>query len=100
MNEMKKAMTDLGLTYEQAAHGIQSVKMNELNSPFGHAEKSKFEPKHIRTGIDLSKAEQMGLASLLIDKGVFTREEYGEYMRLAANTELAREEDKYGAKFR
>lgn len=34
------------------------------------------EPKHLRVGIDLSKSDQGALATLLIEKGVFTLEEY------------------------
>lgn len=97
---MKDNMIDLGLTYEEAAHGIQSVKAAELFGSFGDEAKKKFDPKHMRVGVDLSKSDTMGLASLLIDKGVFTLEEYTEYMRLAANQELAMEEEKHGVSFR
>jgi hypothetical protein len=38
-------------------------------------------------------ADACGLAKLLMDKGVFTEAEYIEYMRLAANEELARYTD-------
>lgn len=98
--EAKNAMVDLGLSYAEAAHGVQSVKASELAGIGGIEGQSKFEPKHMRVGIDLSKSDQMGLASLLMDKGVFTMEEYQEYMRLAANDELAREQNKYGTTFR
>lgn len=82
---------DLGLTYEEAAHGVQSVIAHEmglaaaLNSRHGATE-----PKHLRVGVDMRAADAAGLARLLIDKGLFTLEEYIEYMRLAANEELAR----------
>lgn len=87
MNELLK---DLGLSYEQAAHGVQTgvAYRDEVD---GYA-------KHLRTGIDISKAEQFGLACLLIDKGVFTSEEYAEYMRLALNTEVDRLEKEYKEK--
>lgn len=96
----KDELIDLGLSYDEAAHGIQSVKAAELGGGLGRGATSKFEPKHMRTGVDLSKSDQMGLAALLIDKGVFTLEEYSEYMRLAVNDELAREEKSYGVSFR
>jgi hypothetical protein len=55
----------------------------------------------MRTSIELSRADQGGLALLLIAKGVFTAEEYAEAMRLAANTELAmREAEHPGSTFR
>lgn len=106
MTTMKEQMQswDIGLTYEQAAHGIQSVKAHELAAAPDTVQaadaKKKYETKHMRVGIDLSKSDQMGLASLLIDKGVFTLEEYDEYMRLAANQELRSEEIHYGITFR
>ena len=50
-------------------------------------------PKHLRVGVDMTKSDALGLACLLIDKGVFTEAEYIEYMRLAANQELAMRED-------
>lgn len=96
----KDELRDLGLNYTDAAHGIQSVKAAELNGSFGPDAQSKFEPKHMRTGVDLSKSDQMGLVCLLIDKGVFTEDEYTEYMRLAANDELAREQIAHGVTFR
>lgn len=88
---------DLGLSYADAAHGVQSAIAYRmvLQGPQGDAS-----PKHLRVGIDLSKAEQAGLARLLIDKGVFTLAEYEEYMRLAVNEELARENEALGATFR
>lgn len=43
----------------------------------------------------------MALASLLIEKGFITEEEYVERMRLALNDELAGRQDKYpGVTFR
>jgi hypothetical protein len=85
MSEFK----DLGLSYEEAAHGVQtaiafSIEMGGKST----------EPKHMRTGIDISKAEQAGIAHLLISKGIFTIDEYMETMRLAANTELFMHEKK------
>jgi hypothetical protein len=59
------------------------------------------EPKHMRGGVDMTKADIGGLAMLLIVKGVFTADEYAEALRLAANTELAmREAEHPGIRFR
>lgn len=81
-------MRDLGLSYEAAAHGVQTAIAYDM----GQGRKAT-EPKHMRTGIDLSKAEQAGLAKLLIDKGLFTIEEYVEAMRIAVNEEVALREE-------
>jgi hypothetical protein len=89
---MKKIeMKDLGLPYEAAVQGVQSAIAHDMANG-GRAS----EPKHLRVGVDMSKSDQFGLVMLLIDKGVFTGVEYMEYMRLAANNELAMREDEIG----
>jgi len=35
-------------------------------------------PKHLRVGINLLRSDQAAIAELLMEKGVFTREEYYE----------------------
>ena len=87
MANYKKA--DLGLSYMEAAHGVQTaVAWHQQKYP-GFAT-----PKHMRVGIYTLKAEQCGLAELLIEKGVFTQDEYLEAIRVAMNSELAwREEE-------
>lgn len=82
---MNDKIKDLGLSYEAAAHGVQTG-VSHRDGVDGYA-------KHLRTGIDLSKADMFGLACLLIDKGIITDEEYCEYMRLGVNTELANMEE-------
>jgi len=86
-------LRDLGLTYEEALHGIQTaVKYAMEADPNYHGS----EPKHLRVGIDSQKAEMLGLVMLLMSKGIITNDEYIEAMRLAANQELAVREDEYG----
>lgn len=77
---------DLGLSYEEALHGVQT------SIAFGFFERA-MEPKHMRVGVDMSKSDALGLVSLLIDKGIFTGDEYVEYIRLAANVEVAQREE-------
>lgn len=84
------AESDLGLSYEQATHGVQT------SLAFGFFDRS-MEPKHIRTGVDMSKSDMLGLVCLLIDKGLFTSEEYIEYTRLAANNEVRMREKEASA---
>lgn len=43
--------------------------------------------KHMRVGIDMSKADAAGLATLLIDKGVFTMAEYLDAIAHSAEIE-------------
>ena len=93
---MTRKMRDLGLNYMQALHGVQSAIAHAMSDP----EYGATDPKHMRVGIDASKAEQAGLAMLLINKGIITIEEYEEAMRLAVNEELAMHEAEYGGKIK
>lgn len=66
--------------YEYAAHRIQTA----IAAMPDHRNQT---PKHLRTGIDLSKSDMGGLARLLIAKGVFTEEEYLTAIADAAEAE-------------
>lgn len=83
---------DQGLTYQQAAHGVQSAVSFDMSQsgvdPNAHQASRML--KHLRVGVDMRAADAGALALLLIEKGVFTREEYEEALRLGANEELAR----------
>lgn len=79
------SLQDLGLTYEQALHGIQTAikyVMENVDSKF-------VQPKHLRVGIDSAHVTDLAITSLLIKKGIITKEEYIEEVRLAMNHELA-----------
>lgn len=55
--------------YHAAAHGMQTgVEFSK--------DKTDQEPKHLRVGINCAMSDQGGLVTLLIEKGVFTRDEY------------------------
>lgn len=88
---------DLGLTYEEALHGVQTAVRyeHERNAPgYDHA-------KHLRVGVNSAHVADAALASLLIARGVFTLEEYVEAQRLAMNEELALYEERHApASFR
>jgi len=71
--------------YNAAAHAVQSGIAVLL-----HRDPTLAEPKHVRVGIDTAKAEQGGLARLLIHKGIFTEVEYFEAMAEAMEQEKAR----------
>lgn len=87
-------MRDLGLTYEQALHGIQSAirfRMSQEGFPESLVASML---KHLRVGVDARASDALGLVELLIKKGVFTGEEYIEHARLALNEELILHEEK------
>lgn len=70
--------------YDAAGHRIQTaIAMLMGRDP----DYRPVQPKHLRTGLDLSKSDLAGLARLLIAKGVFTEAEY-----IAAITASAVEE--------
>jgi hypothetical protein len=48
--------------------------------------------KHLRVGIDMRASDAGALAELLMSKGIITRKEYLDSLRLAANEELDRYE--------
>lgn len=58
--------------YLAAGHRVQSATAYLMNHSKSH------EPKHLRTGINILFASQAGLAKLLIEKGVFTQDEYDQ----------------------
>jgi len=69
--------------YVKAAHVVQAAIGFNPN-------KTALEPKHMRTGIDMSKADMEGLVTLLIEKGVFTSEEYVAALEASAEREAER----------
>lgn len=84
---------DLGLSYDEAGHGVQSAirfEMSQRGFLEDDIDKVTAMLKHLRVGLDLRAADHSALAQLMIDKGIFTEQEYLEAMRLAANEELAR----------
>ncbi len=72
--------------YDAACHAIQSgVKFEHemLRSDDGS-------PKHLRVGVNLAQVSVAALAGLLIDRGLFTMDEYEAAMALAAEQEVER----------
>jgi hypothetical protein len=82
MSEQDKAR------YMAAAHAVQSGVAMEQN--FSDASS----PKHLRTGLDLRAADIAALATLLMQKGVFTLDEYEKALADAAEEEKARYEER------
>jgi hypothetical protein len=70
--------------YETASHRIQTAIAFLMGRDSTY---TATEPKQMRVGIDLSKSDMGGLATLLIEKGVFTQEEYIEAITKFAEQE-------------
>ena len=83
---------DMG-RYLDAGHAVQSgVAMeHELGGTDGS-------PKHLRTGINMALVGQAAIARLLIDRGIFTEDEYLEALADEAEREVARYEARLSAK--
>lgn len=87
--------------YAAALHAVQSgikwtMDLDALDRAAGRKpayEEDATSPKHLRVGIDSLKAEQGGLVRLLVDRGVFTMEEYVAAMVEAMETEQKLHED-------
>jgi len=100
--ELKKFLSDATIEekeqlYTNLLHAMQSgVKYaNEPN------ESEEVKPKHLRVGINAAMSDHAALVELLVDKGVFTKEEYLDkiirYMKLEVNmyeTELSQKYNK------
>jgi hypothetical protein len=87
---------DLGLSYRDALHGVQSAISYEMEMGIGRAT----HPKHLRVGVDSAMISDAAVVRLLIEKGVFTEEEFEESLRLQANYELDSYQQKYKVAFR
>lgn len=86
MSDDMKRLTD---RYDAAMHAVQSgIKMElELDDPTAGPEKLLNRLKHHRVGIDSAHVSDLGLAELLMRKGVFTELEYVEAIAVAAEKE-------------
>lgn len=81
--------------YLAAAHRMQSAEalrivrsiQDQLAAGTSPVDVAARVAKHLRVGINSNAASQEGLARLLIQKGVFTLEEYSEAMVVAMERE-------------
>lgn len=83
--------------YHAAAHAMQTgVAVDQSRGS------NDGTPKHLRVGINAAMADHAGLADLLIEKGLFTREEYVKAIADSMEREKKRYEDhlqsRYGLK--
>jgi len=84
---------DLG-RYLAAAHAMQSGVAAEMGAGISGAT----EPKHLRVGINSAHVASAALARLLIEKGVFTLDEYVAAQAAEMEAEQARYEQRLGVR--
>lgn len=84
--------------YDAAAHAVQSGVAAELGEmphlPLSKtgADAAAATPKHLRVGVNSCLVNDLAIARLLIEKGVFTLAEYHEAIAEAMESEQARYE--------
>lgn len=73
--------------YMDLAHSVQSAVgwLLERDAKSGT-------PKHLRTGLDVTKCEQAALVNLLVDRGIITEEEYVRGINEMLEKEVQRHE--------
>lgn len=76
--------------YVAAAHAVQSGVAYDMER---NPDDSATSPKHLRVGLNVALSDASGLATLLIEKGVFTQEEYTKALADAMERERARYEE-------
>lgn len=64
----------LSVKLAELMHAVQSGVAYSMNIPGDKA----CEPKHLRVGVNASLIDTAAIADLLIQKGIFTKEEYLE----------------------
>ena len=77
------------LPYEAALHAMQTGVAYEMERDPGSTQ-----PKHLRVGVNSALCNQAALVRVLVDKGVFTEDEY----RDAITDEMNREVERYERK--
>lgn len=59
--------------YDAAGHRVQTAIAMLMNFDPDY---QATQPKHLRVGVDMEKADMAGVVTLLIEKGIFTKDEY------------------------
>ena len=69
--------------YFNAAHAMQSGV-----AAWRNIDDSETNPKHLRVGVNSAMVNNLAVATLLIEKGVFTEEEYEHALAIAMEKEV------------
>ncbi len=79
--------------HEQLAHAIQTGVALEMQQAGDVAADS---PKHLRVGVNMAMCNNAAIAGLLLEKGIFTEEEYWNSVVTELRKEKARYEKRLG----
>ena len=84
--------------YLEAVHAVQTgVKFFQERD--GDGPLSPTGPKHLRVGVNVTKCDNAALALLLIEKGVFTLDEYHKSIADEMEEEVKRYEERANREF-
>lgn len=87
------SLEDLKKKYLELAHAVQSgVAFQMIVSPA----ESGCSPKHLRTGVNMAMCSESATARLLMQKGVFTEEEYFQMLVNVLEEEVRKYEESLG----
>lgn len=92
----KPTLEEIASEYMQVIHGIQSAIAFGFGGPVEVNERAM---KHTRVGINSAMVNNHAVATLLIQKGVFTEYEYHEQILASAKEELARYQQEADAQY-
>jgi hypothetical protein len=76
--------------YMAAAHAMQTGVAHEINLD---PDSAYITPKFLRVGVNSALVDSSAIAGLLMEKGIFTQDEYEEALAIA----MERERDRYQA---
>lgn len=82
--------------YEAALHAMQSGVAFEMSCP---DRSSATEPKYLRVGVNSALGAHSALTRLLIEKGLFTQEEYFKVLADAMEDEAAQYQERANERF-
>jgi hypothetical protein len=85
MTEAAKKASD---RYQAALHAIQSGVNILIQEQPSQRVTGECSPKHLRVGVNSALLDSAALAKLLMDKGVFSEEEYFTYLAEFAELEV------------
>jgi hypothetical protein len=85
---MTESLEEATARYNAAAHAMQTAVAVKMQH-----DGKETEPKHLRVGVNSALSNAGGLVTLLIDKGVITREEYYTAMADAMEREAVQYHD-------
>lgn len=85
-------LAEKALKYQSLAHALQSgIEYNR--------DQTEKDPKHLRVGINVAHSDHAALVNLLIAKGLFTQDDYFDYLIEQLEKEVQSYEEMLSAQY-